>query len=102
MFKHDEGGAGAATSSVASLAQKARGKRATRDLIEHVDLSIEAFVGEARMTVGDLQDMKSGSVIELDAPLNRLVELRLNGTTIATGELVAVGDRFGVRIVDVS
>ena len=43
-----------------------------------------------------------GGIVALEAGLNEMVELRVNGVTIAHGELVAVGDRFGVRIVKVA
>ncbi len=41
-------------------------------------------------------------MVTLDAPLNQAVELRLNGTVIAHGELVAVGDKFGVRLSEIA
>ena len=40
--------------------------------------------------------------MKLEARLNDLVELRLNDTVVARGEIVAVGDNFGVRIIDVA
>jgi flagellar motor switch protein FliN/FliY len=70
-------------------------------LIDTVGVSLEAFLGEAPMTVGALTAMKPGATIPLDAPLNRQVELRLNGTAVARGELVAVEDSFGVRLIEI-
>ena len=71
-------------------------------LIDKVGVSLEAYIGEARMTVGELGALKEGSVVGLDSPLGQAVELRLNGDPVARGEIVAVGDRFGVRIVELS
>ena len=68
-------------------------------LFENVDVKVETFVGETRLTVSQLNTLKAGGIVPLDASLNEMVELRVNGVTIAHGELVAVGDRFGVRIV---
>ena len=69
-------------------------------LIEEV--SLEAFVGEAKLTVAELNAMKPGSSLTLDAALNRAVDLKLNGVTVARGELVAVGDNFGVRLTEIA
>lgn len=63
-----------------------------------IDLTLEAYLGDARLTLASLKALKGGSLLELEAPLNALVELRLNGVCVAEGELVAVGDNFGVRI----
>jgi flagellar motor switch protein FliN/FliY len=71
-------------------------------LIEAVSVTLEAYLGEARMTVADLTQLSDQSVVPLDAALNQAVELRLNGVAVARGELVAVGDSFAVRLTEVS
>lgn len=76
--------------------------RISPDVIESVEVAIEAYVGGARMTVGALGALAKDDVVRLDATLGRDVELRLNGVTIATGELVAVEDNFAVRITAIS
>jgi flagellar motor switch protein FliN len=64
-----------------------------------VDVSVEAYLGNASMTVAALKALQTGGVVTLESALNAFVELRVNGVAIAEGELVAVGDQFGVRIV---
>jgi flagellar motor switch protein FliN len=71
-------------------------------LIETVSVTLEAYLGEARMTVADLTQLNDHSVVPLDAALNQAVELRLNGVAVARGELVAVGDSFAVRLTEIS
>jgi len=71
-------------------------------LIENINVTLEAYVGEARLTVGQLTELRQGAIVQLDAPLNHTVELRLNGLAVARGELVAAGDRFGVRLVEIT
>lgn len=71
-------------------------------LIEQVGVTLEAFLGEAKMTVGELTALKSGALVELGTDLGQAVELRLNGVIVARGELVAAGDRFAVRLVEIS
>ena len=80
----------------------AAGRSLAARMIDDVEVEIEAFVGAARMSVADLGALKAQSVVELDAPLNQAVELRLNGIVIAQGELVAVGDKFGVRLSEIA
>ena len=71
-------------------------------LIETVSVTLEAYLGEARMTVAELTALKDASVVPLDAALNQSVELRLNGQAVARGELVAVGDSFAVRLTEIA
>ncbi|WP_084238978.1 MULTISPECIES: FliM/FliN family flagellar motor switch protein [Sphingomonas] len=78
------------------------GRTLAARMIDDVEVEIEAFVGGTRMTVAELGALKPQSVVTLDAPLNQAVELRLNGVVIGQGELVAVGDKFGVRLSEVA
>ena len=78
------------------------GRSLAARMIDEVEVEIEAFVGGTRMTVAELGALKPQSVVTLDAPLNQAVELRLNGTVIAHGELVAVGDKFAVRLSEIA
>lgn len=71
-------------------------------VIDAVEVSVEAYLGAARMTIAELSALGTGSVVVLDAALNAEVELRLNGVPIGRGELVAVGDNFAVRINELS
>lgn len=75
--------------------------RVSAKLIESVQVELVAQLGRAAMTVGALTALKPGGTIALDVPLNRAIELRLNDIIVAHGELVAVGDNFGVRLVDI-
>ena len=71
-------------------------------LIDSVGVTIETYLGDTEMTIAELNALHVGGVVKLDAALNGPVELRVNGVIIAQGELVAVGDKFGVRITSVS
>jgi flagellar motor switch protein FliN/FliY len=63
---------------------------------------LKATLGKAELSVQDILALKSGSVVELDTKLNGLVELWLNGSHIARGEIVAVEDSFAVRIIEIA
>ena len=82
--------------------EKAAPPRVSARLIETVGVELEAFLGSARMTVAELTALTPGAVVALDAQLNAAVELRLNGVAVAHGELVAVGDKFGVRLTGIA
>jgi flagellar motor switch protein FliN/FliY len=71
-------------------------------LIDAVEVVLDGFLGSARMTVAELTALKADALVELDAALNTPVELRLNGVAVARGELVAVGDKFAVRLTEIS
>jgi flagellar motor switch protein FliN/FliY len=71
-------------------------------IFKDVNVALKVRLGEFTITIEDLLALKAGSVVTLDAKLNDLVELRLNDSVVARGEIVAVGDNFGVRIVDVA
>ena len=71
-------------------------------LFKDVQVELKARLGLVTVSVDTLLGLKSGSVLKLDAKLNDLVELRLNDAVVALGEIVAVGDHFGLRIVDVA
>lgn len=70
-------------------------------VIAGLEVVLEAHLGSATMSVAKLTQLCSGDCVALDAALNQDVELRLNGATIAFGELVTVGSNFGVRITDI-
>ncbi|GIU68048.1 FliM/FliN family flagellar motor switch protein [Candidatus Phycosocius spiralis] len=70
-------------------------------VLETLNVRVEAFVGHAEMTVSEIINAKPGTIISLDTPLNEIVELRVKGQTVAKGELVAVGDCFGVRVTEI-
>ena len=71
-------------------------------IFKDVRVPLQAKLGQASLTVAELLALKSGSVVKLNAQMNELIELRLNDAVVARGEIVAVDDSFGVRIVEVA
>lgn len=61
-----------------------------------MELSVE--IGRTHMTVGETLSLRSGSIVTLDRFAGEPVDLLVNGTPIATGEVVVVDDKFGLRI----
>jgi flagellar motor switch protein FliN/FliY len=73
---------------------------ASIDVIASVQLEIIVSLGRTRMTVQQLLQLRAGSVIEV-GQAGGLVEVLANGSIVAHGEVVVVGDDLGVRIVDI-
>jgi flagellar motor switch protein FliN/FliY len=61
---------------------------------------LEVCVGEVEMTVGELLAARENEVVTLDAAIDQPIELRLNGSVVARGQLVAIDGRFGFRITE--
>jgi flagellar motor switch protein FliN/FliY len=69
-------------------------------LLASVDTELSVVVGRSRMPIRDLLALDPGSVIELDRRPGDPVEVLVNGTLVARGEVVIVEGEFGVRIVE--
>lgn len=78
------------------------GKGVAKSVIDGLPVTVEAVLGVAKVTVGEIGRLKAGDRIKLEAQLGDEVELRLNGIAIASGELVSVGDNFAVRIQSIA
>lgn len=70
------------------------------DVLLHVPLAITAELGTAHMPVSEVLKLGTGSIIELDRLAGGPIDLMVNDTLIARGEVVAVDENFGVRITE--
>jgi flagellar motor switch protein FliN/FliY len=76
------------------------GERPTAEnlrLLENVEVRLSVEVGRTELTIRDLLRLSEGSVIELDRLAGDPLDVLVNGTPIAKGEVVMVGERFGIR-----
>ena len=64
-----------------------------------VDISME--IGRTKISIRNLLKLNQGSVIELDRLAGEPMDVLVNGTLIAHGEVVVVNDKFGIRLTDV-
>ena len=64
-----------------------------------VDLSVE--IGRTRLSVGETLELREGSVVTLDRMAGEPVDLLVNGTPIARGEVVVIDEQFGLRLTQV-
>jgi len=71
------------------------------DLIMDVRLVLTLEVGRTRVSVRNLLALTQGSVVELDKLAGESLDVLVNGTLVAHGEVVVVNDKFGIRLLDV-
>ena len=70
------------------------------DLLMNVSLGVTVELGRCTMRVGDVLKLGKGSVVELDRAAGEPVDVLINRRVVARGEVVAVDDRFGVRLTE--
>jgi flagellar motor switch protein FliN len=66
-------------------------------MLENIDVALTVEVGRTALTIRDLLRLSEGSVVELNRLAGDPLDVLVNGTPIAKGEVVMVGDRFGIR-----
>lgn len=74
---------------------------ANLDLLLDVQLEISIELGRAKREIREVLALGPGSVVELDRLAGEPVDVLVNGRLLAHGEVVVVGESFGVRIVDI-
>lgn len=71
------------------------------DLLAAVPLRVSVEVGSASLPLATLLTLGEGSVVELDRATTDLLDIFANGTLLARGEVVKVGENYGIRIVEI-
>lgn len=71
------------------------------DAILDIPVTISMEVGRAKISIRNLLQLNQGSVVELDRIAGEPLDVLVNGTLIAHGEVVVVNDKFGIRLTDV-
>lgn len=71
------------------------------DSILDIPVTISMEVGHSKINIRNLLQLNQGSVVELDRVAGEPLDVLVNGTLIAHGEVVVVNDKFGIRLTDV-
>jgi len=71
------------------------------DTILDIPVTISMEVGRAKISIRNLLQLNQGSVVELERIAGEPLDVLVNGTLIAHGEVVVVNDKFGIRLTDV-
>ena len=70
------------------------------ELVQGLKVNLSVSLGKAEVTVAELFALKEDALLKLDAGTNDPVEIYLDSKLVGRGELVVVGDNFGVRITE--
>ena len=71
------------------------------DIILDIPVQLTVEMGRTKITIKNLLQLAHGSVVELDAMAGEPMNVLVNGTLIAQGEVVVVNDKFGIRLTDI-
>ena len=76
-------------------------EEANLDLILDIPVTISMEIGRTRISIRNLLQLNQGSVVELDRLAGEPMDVLVNGTLVAHGEVVVVNEKFGIRLTDV-
>jgi flagellar motor switch protein FliN/FliY len=71
------------------------------DVVLDIPVTLSIEVGRSRLSIRNLLQLNQGSVVELDRATGEALDVYVNGTLIAHGEVVVVNEKFGIRLTDV-
>jgi flagellar motor switch protein FliN/FliY len=71
-------------------------------VLQNISVTMSVEVGRAQIKIRDLMRLTQGSVVELDRIAGEPLDLLVNNTIVAQGEIVLVNDRYGVRLTRVA
>lgn len=74
---------------------------ANLDVILDIPVTLSMEIGRTEITINDLLQLGQGSVVELGRLAGEPMDVMVNGTLIAHGEVVVVDEKFGIRLTDV-
>jgi flagellar motor switch protein FliN len=71
------------------------------DFIRDIPVQLSVELGRTKISIKNLLQLAQGSIVELDAAAGDLMDILVNGTMIAKGEVVVVNEKFGVRLTEI-
>ncbi len=71
------------------------------DLLRNVEMTVTAELGRTELKVSEILGLQIGSVLELDRAAGAPIDLRVNGTLLARGEVVVVDEEYAVRLTEI-
>ena len=80
---------------------QSEGPAADLDSILDISVSLSVEIGQTDLSIRNLLQLNQGSVVELDRLAGEPLDVLVNGTLVAHGEVVVVNEKFGIRLTDV-
>jgi flagellar motor switch protein FliN/FliY len=71
------------------------------DVVLDIPVTLSMEVGRSRISIRNLLQLNQGSVVELERATGEPLDVYVNGTLVAHGEVVVVNEKFGIRLTDV-
>ena len=71
------------------------------DVLQNIAVTLTLEVGRASLKIRDIMSLSQGSVVELSKLAGEPHDLLINNTRVAQGEVVLIGDRYGVKLTNV-
>lgn len=82
-------------------AKRTDGSEVNLEVILEVPVTLSMEVGRTRIPIRNLLQLNQGSVVELERVAGDPLDVFVNGTLVAHGEVVVTNDKFGIRLTDV-
>ena len=71
------------------------------DVVLDIPVTLSMEVGRSRISIRNLLQLNQGSVVELERATGEPLDVYVNGTLVAHGEVVVINEKFGIRLTDV-
>lgn len=71
------------------------------DVVLDIPITLTMEVGRSRISIRNLLQLNQGSVVELERATSEPLDVYVNGTLVAHGEVVVINEKFGIRLTDV-
>jgi flagellar motor switch protein FliN len=98
---HAEAPGSAAGGTPGSAPGSAPGGDINLDVVLDIPVTLSMEVGRSRISIRNLLQLNQGSVVELERATGEPLDVYVNGTLVAHGEVVVVNEKFGIRLTDV-
>ncbi|MDG0968231.1 MAG: flagellar motor switch protein FliN [Porticoccaceae bacterium] len=90
-----------AESTPEGVGEEAKKNKIDSDVLQNIAVTISLEVGRTALKIRDIMSLSQGSVVELDKLAGEPLDLLINNTKVAQGEVVLVGDKYGVKLTNV-
>jgi len=71
-------------------------------LLADIPVRMSVEVGSTQLRLAEIMALAEGSVVQLDRQADELLDIMVNGTLVARGEVVTVNGRYGVRVIEIA
>lgn len=71
-------------------------------LLADIPVRMSVEVGSTQLRLAEIMNLGEGSVVQLDRQADELLDIMVNGTLVARGEVVTVNGRYGIRVVEIA